>query len=303
MDPIPKITRVKMGTVGATELATVESWYGDWLGYRVIERGVVAQSLANSWGAPAMAGRAFILMEPESGADVYIRAIEMDSVAGYKPLTTYGWNSFEIIVKDVDALNERLKQSPFEIIGPPRSLGGEIASIHAMQVIGPAQEVLYLTCETNPRPESLLPDPGAAVGRNFISVVSGPDLDALQAFYSGKFNMERGEPRETTIDIIARAMGLPAENVFNMSFAMFAEAGNFIEMDCYPSPATERPRNPGELPPGNAIFSFSVNTLDDLDIEFISDPVRDASTAHGGNRSAAFVGPAGEIAELIEEAR
>jgi hypothetical protein len=46
--------------------------------------------------------------------------------------------------------------------------------------------------------------------------------------------------------------------------------------------------------------SFNVNNLDEFDVDFLSTPVRDGSLAYGSYRSAAFVGPAGELTELIE---
>jgi hypothetical protein len=299
--PTPKISRIKMATTAAPDLGSVEQWYGDWLGYRVVERGQVAQALAASWGAPAATGKPFIVMQPESGADVFIRAVQNDALPGYKPLTTFGWNAWEIIIEDVYALNERLRQSPFEIIGPPASIGSDYPTIHAMQVIGPARECLYLTCETGPKAESLLPDAGSFVGRNFIFVMSGPGTTGIHDFYTSHFDIEPQPERATQIAIIARANGLPEDRPMHMTFVALAQAGNFLEIDGYPECATPRPRNPGQLPPGNAIGSFSVRSLDDLDLEFIAPPVRDESIAYGGCRSACFIGPAGEITELVEE--
>ncbi len=301
--PVPKISRIKMATTAAPDLAPIEQWYSEWLGYSVVERGSVAHALAAAWGAPGVAGNPYILMRPESGADVYIRAVQSEGVPGYKPLTTFGWNAWEIIIEDAYALNERLVNSPFEIIGPPRSLGGDYPTIHAMQVIGPAKEVLYLTCEKGPKETSLLPDPGSFVGRNFIFVISGPGTAPIHDLYTAKFDIEPQEERDTAVDIIARANGLPEDHPMKMTFVALAEDGNFLEIDGYPQPATPRQRVPGQLPPGNAIGSFSVGSLDDLDVEFITKPVEDSSLAYGGCRSAAFIGPVGEITELVEEPR
>ncbi len=301
--PVPKISRIKIATIGAPDLASIEEWYGQWLGYSVVERGNVSEPLAASWGASGIAGNPYILMQPESGADVFIRAVQSKAVPGYRPLTTFGWNSFEVIVQDAYALNERLVKSPFEIIGPPKSLGGDYPSIHAMQVIGPAKEVLYLTCEKGDKDTSLLPDPGSFVGRNFIFVISGAGTRVIHDFYTSRFDIEPQEEVETEVDIIARANGLPEDHPLHMTFVALAEDGNFLEIDGYPKTATPRPQVPGQLPPGNAIGSFSVNSLDDLDLEFISEPVEDSSLAYGGGRSAAFIGPAAEITELVEDPR
>ncbi len=301
--PPPLLTRLKLATIAAPDLAPIEAWYGEWLGYSVVERGQVEPTLATSWGAPAVANRPYILMKPESGADVHIRAVGSQTVEGFRGLTTFGWSSFEIIVDDVYALNEKLLKGPFDIVGPPQSLGGDLANIHAMQVIGPAQEVLYLTCDTGPREGAILPEAGAPVGRLFIVVVCGADIWAIHDFYTQRFQIVPGAARDTNVAIINNALGLPADQRMGMTFVSLKEAGNFIEVDGYPPPATERPQVNGELPPGNAIVGFSVDSLDNLDVKFTSAPITNPSAAYGGGRTACFRGPVGELVELIEDPR
>ncbi len=295
----PEVRRIKMATIAAPELKKVEAWYGQWLDYSVVERGSVTEELAASWAAPESAGRPFIVMQPASGADVLIRAVEIDAVPDYRAMTTFGWNAIELVVDDLYTLHDRLKQSPFEIIGEPRSLGGSFASIHAMQMIGPAQEMLYLTTETGDRDASSLPIPQSAVDRLFIVVLAGPDLDRLRDFYTGRLNMAKGPIFDIPIRSIARAQGLPDNHLFSISLARGTEHGNSIELDGYPETATHRPRPDGQLPPGVALVSFSVDNLDALDIDFITNPVR----AYGTMRAASFIGPAGELTELIEDPR
>lgn len=295
----PLITHIKINTVAAPDPDQVEDWYATWLGYSVCERSEVSESLAVSWGAPAMAGRPQILMRPESGADIFIRVCQIDAVDGYKPMNTLGWNAFELIVDDVYALHEKLKASPFRIIGTPASLGGDLDFIHAMQVEGPAGDVLYLTCDRVRAPDTLLPPAGAFVGRPFIVVLADNDLDRVQRWYSEKFCMHRGEDMQTQIGVVAQAQGLPSDHVFDMGFMALSEMGNFIEFDAYASSIPERSSTEGQLPPGCAIASFSVESLDALDLDFLSDPVSDQSLAYGGGRSCTVRGPAGELIELI----
>jgi len=290
-----------MATIGATDLAPIEEWYTTWLGYRVVERGDISADLANSWGTPNMVGRAYILMQPESGVDVFIRAVETDGVAGYRPMTTFGWNAFEIIVDDVYALSEKLQRSPFEIVGGPESIV-EGSTIHAVQVIGPSQEVLYLTQQTDPM-DTRLPDPVSFVDRPFIMVLSGPDVSAIEHFYGTQFAVTARPRTDYVIAIIARALGLAEDYLFPMGFLTLGAPGHFIELDGYPETASPRPRSDGQLPPGNALVSFSVKQLDGLDLNFISSPVSATSLAYGEQRSATFIGPAGELTELIEDAR
>ncbi len=297
-----KITRIKMGTMAAADLQPVEDRFKQWLGYSVVERGQISEALSTSWGTPDMSGRDYILMQPEGGADVFIRAVKIDEVAGFRGMTTFGWNCFEIVVDDLYAVSDTLQDSPWEIIGGPASLGGNIASIHAMQMIGPSQEVLYLTEQTD-KESTLLPDPGGMVGRTFILVLGGPDVSAIMNFYGSKFSIAVGEPNEGTNALVNKALDLPDDYKLDIGFMPLGEPGNFLEIDGYPEAAGPRPRTQGQLPPGNALGSFSVNDLDELDLDYISAPVQDTSLAYGGHRSATFVGPAGELTELIEEPR
>ena len=291
------LRRIKMATVGAPDLAPIEEWYGDWLGYTVVERGHIAAALAQSWGAPANTGRPYLLLQPESGTDVYIRAVEIDAVPDYKAMTSFGWNSIEIIIDDVYALGEKLVNSPFEIIGEPHSLGGGFASIHAMQVIGPAEEVLYLTCETGDRETSNLPLPGAFVDRPFIMILAGPSVDVMRDFYADKFAVATMPNFDSNLGLVIRAQGLPEDHIFPMTLVRGRERGNNIELDGYPESAGPRIHNEGQIPPGVSMTSFSVDDIDALDLEFITPP----QPLYGTRRAATFIGPAGELTELIEE--
>jgi len=294
---VSKLRRIKMATVAAHDLAAMESWYTKWLGYKVVERGQVAAGLAASWGAPANAGRPFISLAPAAGGDVYIRGVEIDVVPDYRALTTYGWNAIEIIIDDVYALRKQLESAPFEIIGEPHSLGGGFASIHAMQVKGPSEEVLYLTCETGDREKSSLPLPKSFVDRPFIMVLAGPDLEAMGEFYVDKFAMGRIPNFSSSLSMVVDALGIDAAHQFPLGLLRAAERGNNIEIDEYPKAATVRPRHAGQLPPGVAMTTFSVADLDALPLDFIAPP----AAHYGSVRSATFIGPAGELTELLEE--
>jgi hypothetical protein len=303
--PAPRpnaLTRIKMGTMTSTDLGAVEERFRWWLGYRVVERGTVSATLAAVWGTPGMAGRPYILMQPKGGDDVFLRAVQIDDVAGYKALTTFGWVCFEIVVSDVYAMARKLLDSPWKIIGGPTSLGGAISSIHAMQMIGPSQEVIYLTEQTD-KTSTMLPNPRGEVGRPFLSVLGGPDVGAIARFYADKFGMPAATPNPGTNALVNAAMGLPCDTKLEMGFMPMHDPANFLEIDGYPRSAGARPRNAGQLPPGNAIYSFSVPDLDAIGIKYLSAPVRETSLVYGGRRVAAYIGPAGEIAELVEEPR
>ena len=297
----PILSRIKFATIGAPSVDAVERYYTTWLGHRVVEKSTVSTPMANSWGAPNAAGRPFVLLQPATGEDVMIRAVEIEPVDGYKAMTTYGWNSFEIIVNDVDDLHERMQTSAFRHIGGPENLGGGTSSIRASQYIGPAEEVLYFNCETGDRSASNLPDPGDDVGRTNIVILASGDVNATMSFYRNMFGLGQGFVIPTPIGIIADAQGLPGDTTYQLGFINLREPGNSIEFDGYPAEAnaTMRPNAMGHLPQGNAMVTFNVDDLSAVAADFFAAPI----TEYGGKRSATFMGPAGELVELIEEAR
>lgn len=300
-DPTPLLKRLKINTVAAPDIAQVEKWYTEWLGYNACERGEISELLALSWGTPAMAGRAYTLMKPESGDDVFIRVCEIDPVPDYRPMNSLGWNAFEIIIDDVYALNDKLLDSPFKIIGEPASLGGDLDFIHAMQVEGPAGDVLYLTCDKVRAADTLLPPPGAEVGRPFIVILAGNGVEDTQRWYSETFKMKREDDMQTKIGVVATAQGKPDDHIFDMGFMALAETGNFIEYDGYDKSYGARPETEGQLPPGCSTVSFVVDDVDNLPLNFITDPIADPSMAYSGGRTRTIRGPVGELIELVEE--
>ena len=295
------LQRIRMATITTTDLAGVERDYGRWLKYTVRERGKVDAGLARSWGTPAVAGKPYILMSPAGSPDVFIRAIEQRDLPAHKPLTTWGWNAIEIIVDDPDAIYASLRDSPFKIIGEPAQLSG-YPSIRAFQVLGPSNEVIYLTAETGDRSKSILPPPQGEIDRIFIMVVAGPDIDALLGFYAGKLALQPGTPRPRPVGVLRRAQGLGEDATFPLTTARLVQRGNLIEFDGYPAATTARPQRRGELPPAIASSSFAVRSFDGLALDWITPPAVHPGLAYGGKRAATVRGPAGELIELIEEA-
>jgi catechol 2,3-dioxygenase-like lactoylglutathione lyase family enzyme len=300
----PRLTRFRFATIGASDLAAIESQYGEWLGYRVRERGAVSADLAESWGTPAMAGRPYVVMSTEGAADDYIRAVEITQVPGYRPLTTFGWAAFEIIVDDVYAVDARLRESAFEILAGPTPLQF-MPSIVAMQAVGPAGECLYFTMESGDRETSILPRPRSFVDRPFIFVIAGSDFDALRLWYCDRFDLKRRPLRESRIRIVQQAQGLDADTIIHMTTAGLREQGYLIEFDAYPTGpgrvAGPRPHAPGELPPGCAMASFGVTDIGLVSDAAIAPPAARQGIGYDGRRSCAVVGPAGERVEFIED--
>lgn len=297
--PATIMSRIKYATLGAPDLAAVEEAYTKWLGHTVVERSTVSAAMANSWGTPKTAGRPFILMRPMTGEDVMIRAVETEPSMGYAPMTTLGWNAFELIVDDPDDLHKRLMDgSPFEHIGGPANLGGG-STVRAVQYVGPTGEVLYFNSETGDREKSNLPPPGEDVGRTNIVILASKDLDETMPIYRKAFGLGQGFVMPTPNQLVAEAQGLGDDAMFRLGFITLRERGNAIHFDEYTDGSTVRNAADGMLPQACAIVSFNVDNLDAVDADFIAEPI----TEYGGMRSAVFKGPAGELVELIEADR
>ena len=80
-------------TLSVLNLGPVENAWREHLGYETRERGVIGQELARIWATPAAIGRNYLIMQPASQAEVYLRFVEGPEVDGYAPLKTHGWNA------------------------------------------------------------------------------------------------------------------------------------------------------------------------------------------------------------------
>ena len=293
-------------TLCAPDLGLVETEYSKFLNYIVVDRGQVSDELATVWNAPRMVGRDYLLMQPESKAPFYLRFVQADPVDGYGPMKTFGWNATEILVQDPDDLarNLRKQDSLFRIIGEPRPLSAT-SNIRAMQVVGPADEVLYLTrIPVSPpgAPSSGRSSAQTYVDRVFIVIVGGPDIQAMRKFYRDVFDMPVSDPGEARMTVLNKAHGFDIERVHPIAMARVSDEFA-IEIDGYPSTATSRPQRYGELPPAMAIVGFEVDSLDGFQDRFLAPARVIDALPYNGRKVAIIRGATGELIELIEEAR
>ena len=157
------------------------------LGLRAIAGGTVGTGQAAAWGQPQLAGGAVTWLAPRSPASFAAAPLlRLITVPGTLPRPTrfsQGWLALEILVRDVDALAPRVAAAGFEIVGPPADLDVSPA-IRAMQAIGPAGELLYLTQVKSPVPPFVIPlsadlPVGIDIGPLFIAVLSTPSREAV----------------------------------------------------------------------------------------------------------------------------
>jgi len=214
---------IVMVTMLVTNLNAVEEAYDSYLGYQVVEEGQIDRSLGSVWGARGMNKHPYVIMQPKSGEEVYLRFIEDKSMTNYRPMGTHGWNSTEILVEDPDALAVQLSNSSFNIIGQPYDLYPTPDAPRAMQVLGPSNEIIYLTRIIPGGSGFNLGSAQSYVDRVFIMVVGGPSMKALQDFYSQKLNMPVTEASDWTIGVISRLNNLPEDTVYPLALVSFEQ--------------------------------------------------------------------------------
>jgi catechol 2,3-dioxygenase-like lactoylglutathione lyase family enzyme len=289
-------------TLGVPDVSVTEQAYTQWLSYEVAERGAVGRDLAGAWNAPRMAGHKYSLLKPQSKANIYLRFVQVNAVDGYVPMKTFGWNAIEMLVQDPDLLAEKLGQpgSPFQIVGVPRSLGPN-SPIRAMQVVGPAKEVLYLT-RIPPGSSNGMGSATTPVDRPFIMIVGGPDLEQMRSFYAQKLGLNVSGSATARMTVLNKAHGLDIETTHPLSMARVSPQYS-LEIDGYPPSATARPVRRGELPPAVAMVGFEVDSLDHADLPLLARPRIIKASPYLGRRIAVTRGAGGELIELIEAAR
>ncbi len=272
--------------------------YGTWFDYTIAERGVVDPALAAAWQAPASAGRRFVVCQPASGAEIFLRFVEGPLVAGYRPLRSFGWAAIELCVQDVLAVAARLQNSPFEIIGPPRRIDG-LPTIFPMQVKGADGEIVYLTQIDGDLPEYTLPRARTLIDHLFILVLGCSDLASSGAWLERVGGLRQGRSLDLVYTMISQAYDLPEDQLHTIA-TLTHERDVFLEIDQYPAQATARPSEPGALVPGIALGSLCSPDLDAVPGPWLAPPAVRDGVVYGGRRAGVVRGPDGVLLELIE---
>ncbi|MCG8442887.1 MAG: hypothetical protein MI723_13875 [Caulobacterales bacterium] len=289
---------LRAATLTVADPAVTAARYHEWLDYASVEAGQLSADLAAAWGRPASAGRAYEVLQPASGAEVYLRLVEGEVHPDYRALRTYGWAAIEICVEDVLAVNERMQASPFEIIGPPREIEG-LPAIYPMQVKGPDQEIAYFTQIREDLPAYDLPRAAGPIDKLFILVIACSDMQASLDWFANHIGFPTGRVMDIEYTMLADAFGTPRDELHTISTAVH-DRDVFLELDQYPPAATVRPGAPDALPQGVAIGTFLHPDLDAVTAEWIAPPARRDGPIYGGRRAGAVRAPDDTIVELVQ---
>ncbi len=273
--------------------------YRDVLGLELVGEGRLGD-LAEAWAAPALRDARCATLRPRSGQPCFLRLVEQPAVPGYRPVSSFGWNAYELSVADVFGWPARLAGTGFTIVGEPREIPG-LPYFVAMQMVGRGGEMIYLNevrCDT---PTSDLHRATSPVDRIFITILATPDLDGTVGWYRDRLGLDEGGRYEIPYSMINQSFGLPEGSLHHLAMVQ-KERMPIVEIDAYPEAATARAVPAGLLPPGNALVTLAVRDLNALALRWLSPPVAREGPVYGGARAGMVRGPAGELLELVERA-
>ena len=283
------------GTLVAKDLRATVQAYCDYLYTSVYEDTVISAAQAKLWGKPKLEGTAIVTLCSPSGFP-WLRIISNPDVIPAKPFLELGWMALEVLVQDVDALHTRLQDSPFTIYRAPANLDVS-EDIRAMQVIGPAGEVLYLTQVKADVPPFDLPRAQCAVDRLFIPVSSCLRRAAALKVYAD-LGAKRSWSFDTRLGSVNKAHGLTPE--LRHPVATVQLAGQcMVEIDQL-GVATARPPAGGGFPAGIAMVSFLVDSLENIRMQPISPMCKPGGKLYAEQPVVACRGSGGELIELIQ---
>jgi len=289
---------LRAATLTVADLDRSLSLYEKCFDYSLVERGQLEPDLAASWGAPESAGMRYAVMQPASGAEIYIRFVEQPPVPGYLALRSFGWAAIEICVEDVLAANSRIEGSAFEVIGPPREIDG-LPAIYPMQVKGPDEEIVYLTQIRDDLPAYDLPRAGAPIDKLFILVMGCSDMTASNRWMETHAGVQMGREMAIVYTMLAKAYATPVDALHTIS-TMIHDRDVFLELDQYPPAATPRPHHPGMLVPGCAIGTLWHPDFAQLNGPWVTPPVAREGPIYKGRTTATMKDLDGTLVEMVE---
>ncbi|MBB5210126.1 hypothetical protein [Microbulbifer hydrolyticus] len=289
-EPTPALGPCTIATLASPDAAALVDQYCSYLQCRVLASEPLTPGVAEQWDCPDLADAPCWLLGNALGHP-WLRIIEDAGAEPAAPLSRAGWMSLEILVEDPDALAADLTSSPFKVLRPAANL--ELSDkIRAVQVQGPAGELLYLTRISGAVPPFQLPQARCAVDHLFIPVLASRDRSASLASYESLAQHD-GLSFDTRVTVINQLRGLPLAQQHPLATLQLADS-TLIEIDQLPDLATP-PRQADSLGGGIAMITFLIDRLPPDVVTF-----RHREAPYDGRRSCTVYGHDGERIELIE---
>jgi len=293
------LKRIEIVTHCVPDLGACVSAWCDWLNYRLVDDGLLSEDMCLVWDTPDAVGLPYAILQAASGADVFLRFVETGDKTGYWPPVTQGWIATEVLAEDPDALLQKLAGSGFRHIGGPGNLYPDPKSARAMQMVGPAGELVYFTRILPGGSRFGLKGAKTFVDRPFIMVMGGTSMAAIHEFYGGTLGLRVTDPSPFVIGLMSRVLGLDPRTGYPVSLARLPGRSFLLELEELPEGIQPRDRDAGHLPKGLAMVSFSSADLGELALDYRAEPQAILAFPYDGRQAAVIEGPGGEWLELI----
>ena len=124
---------------------------------------------------------------------------------------------------------------------------------------------------------------------------------SFERLYDEHFDVTLGEAHDMRITGLNVAFGLDIETKHRLSTIRLAGKAT-LELDDFPKAAKHREIRTDEMPPGIALLSLEVDSLDKVDLPFRGMIIQRSGPLYRNRRAATIVGSTGEWIELIERA-
>jgi len=148
----------------------------------------------------------------------------------------------EVLVADLDALFAQLPTS-FTLLNPPAALSFS-EQIRAMQVAGPAGELIYFTEVSGEVPGFTLPTATQQVNQCFVMINAVTAIQTSIDFYAQLFNCQAPTAMAARVSILSRSNGLDEDHRHAIA-PIALSPGQLFELDQW----VERPAVTGQQAP------------------------------------------------------
>jgi hypothetical protein len=247
--------RLLGATITCPDAGAAATLYVAALGYMRLDDGLISETEALLWQAPALAGATFVRIAPEGLDAPWLRFIAQPGVVP-APFTTSGWAALELVVEDCDAAVARLSEHGFRVLGQAADLDFSEGAIRAGQLLGPYGEMLYLTQVIRQVPGYNLPVATRFIDRLFIAILATASIEGSLSELSG-LGIAENARFWSAVPFIAKAHGLPSAHEFTIATATLS-TGAYLEVDDLPG-LSARERLNGLLPPGIAFMTLAAS--------------------------------------------
>ncbi|PPR78686.1 MAG: hypothetical protein CFH01_00841 [Alphaproteobacteria bacterium MarineAlpha2_Bin1] len=277
---------------------TVNSWI-KFIDYEVQDTGYLSKNLVHTWNAPNNEDSRYAILTSKKGdQSIGIRIVENLIPTNFEPLRTFGWASVSLLVQNLDEIISQIKNSPFEIICPIRSINFNQRKIRLLDIRGIGSEVISLA-EINDVNEHNIPFAQCSVDRPFMVTLATRDIETTKNFYYNKLSIEKVPDIQAEIWPLSDAFQYNRDTTYALTQSLLGEK-NVLEINEYPEDATRRNFISGNLHPGICHITITLPKIDELSLYWLTEPIEIEEGKYKSCKQVTFFGATGELVELIE---